>query len=84
MSAHGDTQHTPVLTGYYDHDRNALWTRCRHCRTWACHTIPGIPAGRRLEVCGRPACRPGCPLSVGWYRIRVSPHSYAAAVSKWR
>lgn len=71
-----ETQH-PVLTGYYDTDRNALWTLCRHCRTWACHTAPGIPAGRHADACGRPTCRLDCPLRTSWYRIRVSQASLA-------
>ncbi|MYT18477.1 hypothetical protein YWIDRAFT_08202 [Streptomyces sp. SceaMP-e96] len=75
---------TPAtLTGYYGPDRNALWTLCRHCHTWQDHARPGIPAGRHIDVCGRRACRPDCPLRASWYRIRVATLTLPEAHQRW-
>jgi hypothetical protein len=73
----------PTLDGYYDDDRNAFWTRCRHCRTWQDHTLPGIRPGGHIDVSGRPACRSECPLRTSWYRIRVSAYTYLETRKLW-
>ncbi|MFJ6608194.1 hypothetical protein [Streptomyces lydicus] len=73
----------PILTGYYNHHRTALWTLCRHCRTWQAHTAPGLAAGRHIDVCGRTACRPDCPLRTSWYRIRVATLTLPEANQRW-
>ncbi|MEU9485887.1 hypothetical protein AB0D83_19865 [Streptomyces decoyicus] len=72
-----------TLTGYYDTAQLTLWTVCRPCRTWQGHTAPGIRPGRHIDVCGRTACQPDCPLRTGWHRIRVATLTLPEANRRW-
>ncbi|MEU9486569.1 hypothetical protein AB0D83_23365 [Streptomyces decoyicus] len=73
----------PTLTGCYDTAQLTLWTMCRHCRTWQGHTAPGIRPGWLVDVCGRPACWPDCPLRNSWHRIRVAAVTLPEANRTW-